>query len=136
MMIAAPTDSQIYFIYVIIIFTVSSQLYDVYASPIKGDWSRKDFKLKDQSGDIRTKLWDDMGLLIGPGCVGKIVLVKNIVLDRYGGNISVGSTPETIIEVRVIFFGMVYCVHSYYLTLNPFLSQKRILSRTCPQLQV
>ena len=72
------------------------------ASPIKGNWQRKEFNLGDENCQIKIKLWDSMVDLIEPGYVGQTVLVKNLMLDRYGGRNTLASTPET--EITIIYF--------------------------------
>ena len=48
-----------------------------------------------QSLPIKVKLRGAMGDLLEPEFQGKQALLKNLVLDRYGGKNSLASTPET-----------------------------------------
>ena len=76
------------------------QILLVYASPVKGDWERQEFLLVDETGEIKVKFWDAQVALFNPDFLNQTVIVKNLVLDHFGGQRTIGSTKETTIQVR------------------------------------
>ena len=84
------------------------QVYNIQASPVKDQWRRKEFLFGTQATNIKIKLWDGLTDLLEPEMCGKMALVKNLALDRYGGRNTLSSTPETELIVSTFFKHVIF----------------------------